>query len=667
MIEGHKISFAIIMRDAEKTIGACLDSVKGFVDEYVIVDTGSKDRSVEIAKAYTPTVHHFEWIYDFSAARNYAFGLCTGDFVFWMDADDTINSEDVEKIKRLKLSDVDMVIMPYNYARDEFGAVISVVPRERFIRRSLNRKWEEPIHECVPLRDRQRFENIPIQHHKQHGTSERNLEILEKIVWDGSKFRDNINSRNIYYLGKEYQDFGKLDKAIVCLTEFVRLSNGFWEDIYYAWYKLALCYLQLNNESEFFRCIFESIKIEPRRAEPYYQLGDYYIGKQKWNQAIHWFKMCLSVEKPADLLASYQPEYYGWLPHLQLCVCYNNIGDVRKAFEHNEEVLKVRPKDSRAINNRNILLPSITGDRYRKDGEGKKLNLGCGNKPVPGYVNVDIFRGGIVDEVFDLSEIPYKAGTIAGIHSEHALEHLPFDDVRDTLKEWYRVLKPGGELLLKIPDLEQCCRSYLDAPINHQNFFKTRHWFKCTIYGIQKGQAGEPDEAQFHRSGFSKEEINILLTDAGFVISSIENYDGWGTPSISIRAMKAIPSPKIGWVSVENWDAAQTRIRVLNVDRWLKSQGYWSKVVDYPTILRDGYDIAIVGKSFSEGDYNAVRDLKKNGKTVYADLCESIFEFPWVKEVLGLCDKVLCCSHALAEQTRQVNPNVEVIEDAWES
>jgi hypothetical protein len=136
-----------------------------------------------------------------------------------------------------------------------------------------------------------------------------------------------------------------------------------------------------------------------------------------------------------------------------------------------------------------------------------------------------------------------------------------------------------------------------------------------------------------------------------------------------MRAVKPVSALKVGWIAPMNWDAAQTRIRVLNVHRWLRSRGYRSDVVNYPDIINKNYDVAIVGKAFDENHYKNVKWLKRQGKTVIADLCEDLVDgkWPWVNEILAACDKVVCCSHVLADKVRAVNPNVEVVEDAWEA
>ena len=228
---------------------------------------------------------------------------------------------------------------------------------------------------------------------------------------------------------------------------------------------------------------------------------------------------------------------------------------------------------------------------------------------------------------------------------------------------------PQGELHLMMPDFEDCCRMYLtttDKRITVSGH-GAKWWYKRTIYGIQTSLEGEPDEAQFHLSGFSCGEMQGLLEKTGFQIKDVKSYNGSDTPSFEILAIKPITSLKIGWICPPIWEAAQSRIRVLNVDRWLKSKGYQSELVDYNDILEKDFDIAIIGKGFTGDSYNWVRILKQYGKKVYCDMCESVIEYPYVRETVTLCDRVICCSQALADLYSTVNPNVFVIEDAWEN
>ena len=82
------ISLCMIVKDEEAVLDKCLKSVHDLVDEIIIVDTGSTDKTKEIAKKYTDKIYDFKWVDDFAKARNYSFSKATKDYIFWLDADD---------------------------------------------------------------------------------------------------------------------------------------------------------------------------------------------------------------------------------------------------------------------------------------------------------------------------------------------------------------------------------------------------------------------------------------------------------------------------------------------------------------------------------------------------------------------------------------------------
>ena len=119
------ISLCMIVKNEEAVLARCLDSVRGAVDEIVIVDTGSTDRTKEIARGYTDKVFDFEWVDDFSAARNYAYAQATMDYQMWLDADDVVSSENIGLLKELKKTlaqkNPDVVMCRYVTSFDENG------------------------------------------------------------------------------------------------------------------------------------------------------------------------------------------------------------------------------------------------------------------------------------------------------------------------------------------------------------------------------------------------------------------------------------------------------------------------------------------------------------------------------------------------------------------
>ncbi|MDE7305797.1 MAG: glycosyltransferase family 2 protein, partial [Clostridia bacterium] len=84
------LSVCLIVKDEQEVLARCLSCAKKFADEIVVVDTGSTDDTVKIAKSFTDKVFFFKWCDDFSAARNFAFEKAGCDLVMWLDADDII-------------------------------------------------------------------------------------------------------------------------------------------------------------------------------------------------------------------------------------------------------------------------------------------------------------------------------------------------------------------------------------------------------------------------------------------------------------------------------------------------------------------------------------------------------------------------------------------------
>ena len=99
-----RLSLCMIARDEEANIARCLESIRPWVDEMIVVDTGSRDGTPEIARECGARVEHFAWCDDFSAARNESLKYATGDWVFWMDADDVIDAGNGARLRELAAS-----------------------------------------------------------------------------------------------------------------------------------------------------------------------------------------------------------------------------------------------------------------------------------------------------------------------------------------------------------------------------------------------------------------------------------------------------------------------------------------------------------------------------------------------------------------------------------
>jgi GT2 family glycosyltransferase/tetratricopeptide (TPR) repeat protein len=149
-----KLSLCMIVRDNARTLGAALESIRDHVDEMVVVDTGSIDATPEIARSLGARVFTFPWCDDFAAARNESLRLATGDWVFWMDSDDTVPLECARQLRSLIGQASDPALMGFVMqvhcpsAPGGDGAVTKV-DHVKLFRKQPNIRFEGRIHEQV--------------------------------------------------------------------------------------------------------------------------------------------------------------------------------------------------------------------------------------------------------------------------------------------------------------------------------------------------------------------------------------------------------------------------------------------------------------------------------------------------------------------------------------
>ncbi|MDR1410272.1 MAG: glycosyltransferase family 2 protein, partial [Oscillospiraceae bacterium] len=225
------VSLCMIVKNEEDVLARCLDSVKDAVDEIIIVDTGSIDKTKTIARQYTKKVFDFKWCDNFSAARNFSYSKATKDYQLWLDADDVVPPESLEQLKRLKTAldpEIEIVTMKYITHFDDKDNPILTSVRERLTKMSKNYQWIDPVHECIPLIGKQLISDITIHHRKIHKdkTADRNLHIYQALEKSG----EPLSPRQQYYFARELKDHGELQKAIYYFEKFLDSKQGWVED-----------------------------------------------------------------------------------------------------------------------------------------------------------------------------------------------------------------------------------------------------------------------------------------------------------------------------------------------------------------------------------------------------------------------------------------------------
>lgn len=348
------ISLCMIVKNEEELLARCLDSVKDIVDEINIVDTGSTDKTKEIAKIYTDRVFDFEWIDSFAAARNESFKYATKDYILFLDADDVVLDEDREKLKKLKETldpSVDSVSMYYDAGSDEYGNITLRFRRNRLVKREKGYKWEGDCHQYLNVIGKIINSDIAITHKKVKHSVGRTVSIYEKKIARGDKF----SPRDYFYYGNELRENGRYKEAIESYNKNLATKEGWIEDKFFACAFKGDCYRYLGDRENELTALFESFKYSTPRAEVCCRIGDNFKQKRNFKTAIFWYKMAYQQEPEPERWSFIYMAYYTWYPHLQLCVCYYNLGEIEISYNHNEEAAKFRPKDKSIIHNRELL------------------------------------------------------------------------------------------------------------------------------------------------------------------------------------------------------------------------------------------------------------------------------------------------------------------------
>jgi glycosyltransferase involved in cell wall biosynthesis len=348
------ISLCMIVKNEEKVIGRCLESVKDIVDEINIVDTGSTDKTVEVVQQHTDRIFHFKWIHDFAAARNYSFQQATKDYILWLDADDVIHTEDRKKFLKLKQNlshTVDSVSMEYQLAFDSQGKVLTCLRRNRLVKRACNFKWIGAVHEYLEVYGNMEHGEVAIQHRPIEHDANRNIEIYEAMEKRGATF----TPRDLFYYGNECKDHQHYSRAIQQYHRFLETEQGWVEDNIRACYHIAECYNVLGLPKQGIEWILKTFQYDRPRAEAACRLGYFFLEKNQFDQAIYWYQFATEYRAPSNQMAVEDKSFSTWFPHLQLCVCYDRIGDFENSYKHNEIAHKYQPDNPHVLHNKSYL------------------------------------------------------------------------------------------------------------------------------------------------------------------------------------------------------------------------------------------------------------------------------------------------------------------------
>lgn len=346
------ISLCMIVKNEEKVLSRCLDSIANLVDEIIIVDTGSVDQTKEIAANYTSKIYSYPWIDDFSAARNYSFSKASMDYCMWMDADDILKDTEKEKFLQLKQSleiDTNIVMMKYNTSFDEAGVPAFSYFRERWIKNIPINRWIGEVHEVITPNGKVIYSDIAISHKKESiSDPDRNLKIYQKMLEKGKI----LDPRQQYYYGRELYYHQLYEDAVSVFEKFLQSSEGWFENKIEACSICAKCYYQLKQDDIALLTLLRSLSFDVPRAELCCDIGKHFFDRGNYTNAIYWYQTALNAVKNDHANGFILPDCHDYIPFLQLCVCYDKLGNLQKAKEYNEKAGHCKPYSQAYLHNK---------------------------------------------------------------------------------------------------------------------------------------------------------------------------------------------------------------------------------------------------------------------------------------------------------------------------
>ena len=320
------ISLCVITRDEEQFLARCLSSVRELADEIIVVDTGSVDRTMEIAGLFGARVYDFEWTEDFSAARNFSLSKATGDWIFSLDADEIISEQDHIHLRNLirlagagctaysivtrnytnDPNQVGWVANDAKYRAEEAGCGWIPTEKVRLFPNHRRIRYEYAVHEMVePSLHREGLEvkgcSIPI-HHYGPLAEVNNYQKMLAYYWLGKSKLDQLgnNAVALRELAVQAAILGKTTEAVALWEKFIALKPNKPE----AFVHLGTAYFQCKNYPAALQAAKKALELAPDMKEAIYNfaLCEFIIGDIKKTIA---YLENLLVQSPGFLPAEF--------------------------------------------------------------------------------------------------------------------------------------------------------------------------------------------------------------------------------------------------------------------------------------------------------------------------------------------------------------------------
>lgn len=345
----------MIVLNEEKWLENCLNSIKDLVDEIIIVDTGSIDKSKEIAKKFTDNVYDFEWCDDFSKARNFAISKATKQWILSLDADELIADIDKEKIKKIiKLNEADAFYFnwrDYVNATGFYGWISSKGDKYkeskvargfynskvlRFFKNNKQYFFEGKIHETpynsIVKSGGKIFDTGVVMHHFGNLDKEKFIEKRKEYVRllkqriKNKDFKEKAEDYVYFEIANELTNIGEFKEAILFYIMAIEIN-----EIPLYLLGLGALYIHEKQYDNAERILKKAVILEPQNPAIHNNLGVIYVEKKEYNKAIR------KYEKAIELKPDFADAYFN------LGIAYRLNHKSNKVEEFFEKAIGLNP------------------------------------------------------------------------------------------------------------------------------------------------------------------------------------------------------------------------------------------------------------------------------------------------------------------------------------
>jgi O-antigen biosynthesis protein len=350
-----RLSLCLIARDSARTLPACLESIRPWVDEIVVVDTGSTDDTVAIARSFNARVFAFPWCDDFSTARNASIGHAQGTWLFWMDSDDTIDEANGSRLRELAYSQHRPNILGYVMQVHCPGPHLlgeddcTVVDHVKLVRNLPNLRFEGRIHEQVLPAIRRLGGDIEwTSLHVVHSGSDQSLAGRKrKQDRDLRILRLDLTERPnhpfvLFNLGMTYADMDEHATAIDYLRRSIAVSMPGESHLRKAYALLVSSLAQNAQTKEALAACLEGQKLFPEDPELIFRLAVLAQQEKRLQEAREGYVRLLRYQGQRHF-SSIDPGILGFKARYNLAAVLQEMGQTDRAEIQWRQILAEMP------------------------------------------------------------------------------------------------------------------------------------------------------------------------------------------------------------------------------------------------------------------------------------------------------------------------------------